>query len=105
MDHPAKGSLQTYQLAAWNGRDQLAGPLVSRHHVCPKRHHFIILLLWHAHNISFLFSVMMVLVAGWGGGGGSGAWDGALFPHLPVEMEVGELCGCTTFSGFLSTMA
>ena len=61
----------------------------------------VVLLLWHTHGFSFLFSVIMVLVEG-AGGGGTGM---GLFPHLPVEMEVGELCGFATFSGFLSTMA
>ena len=61
----------------------------------------VVLLLWHTHGFSFLFSVIMVLVEG-AGGGGTGM---GLFPHLPVDMEVGELCGFATFSGFLSTMA
>ena len=47
--------------------------MFPRHHVCPKRHRLFVLLLWHIHGFSFLFSVMMVLVEGeavWGTGMG-----------------------------------
>ena len=38
--------------------------MVPRHQVYPKRHCLVVLLLWHTHGFSFLFSVMMVLVEG-----------------------------------------
>ena len=38
--------------------------MVPRRQVCPKRHCLVVLLLWHTHGFSFLFSVMMVLVEG-----------------------------------------
>ena len=36
---------------------------------------------------------------------GCGGWDGALYPHLPAGMGVGELWGFASFAGFLPTMA
>lgn len=75
--------------------------------MCPKGHRLFVLLLWHTRGFSLVFSGKTVWFdGGWGWGvWGCGGWDGALYPHLPAGMGVGELWGFASFGGFLPTMA
>ena len=102
---PGKGSRPTCRPPPppENGGDPSDGPAVPRRQVCPRRggggHRSFVLLLWHTHGFSVLFSGKTVLCQGArcrGPGAGGGwervlCWDEALYPHIFLwEREPGS---------------
>ena len=105
---PGQGSSANVSTSAppENGGDPSDGPAVPRRQVCPRRgggggggHRSFVLLLWHTHGFSVLFSGKTVLCQGarCGGPGAGGGWervlcwDEALYPHIFLwEREPGS---------------